>query len=456
MRQMKILVATIALLWQSSSWLYAQGKSSVVTDHQTQEVIAEGVGITADEAIKDAYRNAVRQVVGAVVDAETLIENDELIDDKVLTYSNGFIKTSETIAGSEKLQGGLHRIKIKAQVERKGVIAKLKAANITTKKMDGKGLFAEAVTQIEAETDATDLVRKALTDLPTLLTATVDGKPVFDRTTSEVVVRVLVETDQKAYAAFVKTLDATLSKVSLSKKSVVLKGFSDPNRRDGLLIVNDANVLYGPAIPGEEENAWCLWVCSSASGQNQTLRWTGYVLPGDPKASFVPFLMPVVKQKLNSYSGPDTNSETPDTRQRLNSGITQLTVKLMNADGEIVTEDERELTINADVANGGQAIENRLPMLRYALIRQRSGGSQNGLYYTSLPDFEVKKKSSSGYVSIFNGYAAPFSFVLRIDSSKPKGSLVYSPVRIVECRFKITPGELKEVTDIVCEINYTP
>ncbi|MEK6238929.1 MAG: SHD1 domain-containing protein, partial [Planctomycetales bacterium] len=64
----------------------------------TQTVLAEGVGTANDAALKDAFRNAVRQVVGTVVDAETLINNDKLIDDKVLTYSDGF-QAEEPAAG---------------------------------------------------------------------------------------------------------------------------------------------------------------------------------------------------------------------------------------------------------------------------------------------------------------------------------------------------------------------
>ena len=144
----------------------------------TQTIVAEGVGATADEAIKDAYRNAVREVVGAVVDADTLVKNDEVIDDKVLTYSDGFIKSYEEVEGSKKVKSGLHRIKIKAQVERRSVIAKLKAANVTVKEVDGKGLFAEAVTQLDAEKDAAALLKKQFEGFPqSCLTATIIGKP---------------------------------------------------------------------------------------------------------------------------------------------------------------------------------------------------------------------------------------------------------------------------------------
>src|SRR5262245_48720625 len=39
-------------------------------------VVAEGLGRSSDEALKDAFRNSVRQVVGTLLDSETLIKND--------------------------------------------------------------------------------------------------------------------------------------------------------------------------------------------------------------------------------------------------------------------------------------------------------------------------------------------------------------------------------------------
>ena len=193
----------------------------------TQTVIAEGVGTTAEEAIKDAFRNAVRQVVGAVVDAETLVKNDELIDDKVLTYSDGFIKGYEKVLGSEKVQGGLHRIKIKAQVERRSVIAKLKAANVTVKEVDGKSLFAEAVTQLDAEKDAAALLKKQFEGFPqSCLTATVIGKPeIVEKMADQAKVNltVQIEPDLKAFKAFSGRLIPILEKLAKAKGEFTAK-----------------------------------------------------------------------------------------------------------------------------------------------------------------------------------------------------------------------------------------
>lgn len=196
-------------------------KPTASKDGGLQEVVAEGAGATPSEALKDAFRNAVRQVVGSVVDAETLVKNDELVEDKVLTYSDGFIKTYDKIAGSEKQVGGIHRVKIKAKVERRSVVAKLKEAKVTVKEVDGKGLFAEAVTQLEAEQDASALLRKAFTDFPqNCLTATVIGKPeIVDKTADKATLRiqVQVEPDLKAYKTFSDELVKLLDKLARVK-----------------------------------------------------------------------------------------------------------------------------------------------------------------------------------------------------------------------------------------------
>ena len=187
----------------------------------SEAIVAEGVGSTPDEALKDAFRNAVRQVVGAVVDAETLIKDDQVIDDKVLTYSDGFIKKYDEVPGSRKSQGGLHRLKLKAVVERRSVVAKLKAANVAVKEVDGKGMFAEAVTQLDAERDAASLLKKQFDGFPQrLLSANVIGRPELEEKANDkatVRIQVRIEPDMEAYKTFVARLQPLLDKVAKDK-----------------------------------------------------------------------------------------------------------------------------------------------------------------------------------------------------------------------------------------------
>ncbi len=204
---------------ESASRGTAKGREAAAGS--TQSVVAEGVGTTPQEALKDAFRGAVRQVVGAVVDAGTLIENDEIIEDRVLTYGDGFIKNYEEVPKSRIASDGLHRVKIHAVVERRNVVEKLKAANVTLKKVDGKGLFAEAVTAMEAEGSAVEILKAKLEGFPeTLLTATVVGKPELLEKTAEratIRVRIRVEPDAAAFKSFVERLRPIASTTSRTR-----------------------------------------------------------------------------------------------------------------------------------------------------------------------------------------------------------------------------------------------
>jgi len=194
---------------------------------KTQDVIVEGAGDSSANAIKDAFRNAVRQVVGALVDAETLVKNDELVEDKILTYSNGFIKTYTEIPGSQKTQGGIHRIKIKAVVETGGVIAKLKASNITVKDVDGKGLFAEVMTKLDSEKDGLVLIEKHLKNFPqNCMSAVVVGGPeIVSKTDEKVIAKftLKIEPNLKEYKVFTDNIIPVLEKAAFKKGDFFVK-----------------------------------------------------------------------------------------------------------------------------------------------------------------------------------------------------------------------------------------
>ena len=111
-----------------------QEAGTTTDDKNTRTVIVEGVGTTAEDAVKHAIRNAVRQVVGEMVDAKTLLKNDEVVKDQVLTHSDVFISKQKKV--TEKRDGGLFRVTIQATVQRQNLVTKLKAANITVNALE--------------------------------------------------------------------------------------------------------------------------------------------------------------------------------------------------------------------------------------------------------------------------------------------------------------------------------
>lgn len=83
-----------------------------------QTTIARGIGNSTDAALKDALNQAIMQAAGAIVDSHTLVKNDEIIQEKVLTASNAIVKTYDVIMPAPKRSNGLFEIRIKAIVQK--------------------------------------------------------------------------------------------------------------------------------------------------------------------------------------------------------------------------------------------------------------------------------------------------------------------------------------------------
>ena len=94
-----------------------------------QITIAQGIGNNPDAALKNALHQAVQQVVGTLVNSESLVKNDDLIKEEILTHSNGFVKNYQVMKKIHPLSNGMYSVTIKAEV----VEQKLKENNLKTK-----------------------------------------------------------------------------------------------------------------------------------------------------------------------------------------------------------------------------------------------------------------------------------------------------------------------------------
>ena len=59
------------------------------SDEKILPVIATGMGLTKENALKKAFRDAVEKTAGIYIDSTTLVEKAQLIEDKILKYSGG-------------------------------------------------------------------------------------------------------------------------------------------------------------------------------------------------------------------------------------------------------------------------------------------------------------------------------------------------------------------------------
>ncbi len=93
---------------------------------QTDDSWVEGTGTAAmegkgreaalNDALRDAQRTVVGQVLGTLISSETLVEQNELIHDRILAKVEGYVKKHEIL--DKSCQDSSCVVKIKAQVER--------------------------------------------------------------------------------------------------------------------------------------------------------------------------------------------------------------------------------------------------------------------------------------------------------------------------------------------------
>jgi hypothetical protein len=172
----------------------------VASDLEKTVVRVDGIGDDPESSLREAFHRAVELAVGTMVDGSTLVQNESVIE-KILTHSAGFIKTYETL--SESRAGGLCRQEIRAVVLRQALAERLTSSNIALKNVDGKGLFAEAVTKLSAERGAAGMIQEILADFPAnvLKGTIVSGPTIIAKTENDVKLsyHLRIEVDQGRY-----------------------------------------------------------------------------------------------------------------------------------------------------------------------------------------------------------------------------------------------------------------
>ena len=202
----------------------AQGAEQLV------DVVATGYGTTVREATKAALRSAVEQVVGTMVDATTLVENDKLIEDEILTYSAGMIATSKVIGEPKKSADGIYTVKVKASVKKSQLQEKLRATSAVNVALDGTDLFARMTAAKDNLADAEAMIKSVLAKHKDCVIAeAVPGKngksPIdLDPKTGEVSVNVRVRIDQAKYTQFANEVVEKISPMAIRKIKLSSKG----------------------------------------------------------------------------------------------------------------------------------------------------------------------------------------------------------------------------------------
>ena len=129
-------------------------KSESAKEASTKEITVTGIGITLESAEKQALASAIRQAVGAYMDSKTIVENEDVIQDRILSVSNAFVEKYEVVGQPKKSSDGLVETTILARVKTNQVVQALKENNLISGEVAGQNLWAEASTKVMNAQDA--------------------------------------------------------------------------------------------------------------------------------------------------------------------------------------------------------------------------------------------------------------------------------------------------------------
>jgi hypothetical protein len=251
------------------------------------DIVASGIGKDETAATKDALSNAVCQAIGQFVSADTLVQNDQLVRDQILTYSDGFVEHYDAVGKPRQTDGGLISVTIRASVRRSKLLEKVKASNISVMAVDGKNLFGEAVTKQEQRAKAADLAAKEFSGAQQALIKTeLAGKPTYDDKTRVVNATLMVDIDQDAYRKFVQRIEQVLDQTATEQATIAGEGHFGGGQPPGLTSVNEVVDLRRSPSP-------VLVVCERMSNDLKSSRWRAYALAPEVMAAVRRALEPI-------------------------------------------------------------------------------------------------------------------------------------------------------------------
>lgn len=156
-----LLVLFVGLIPQS-----AQSQSTTVESQGVAAIVQGNRDISRDKAIDDALRNAVEQATGSLIENEVLVENYQLLSDKIYSQSKGYVQTYEVL--DEKVDQGLYRVTIQATVASGDLKDDLRGLDLLMRRVRKPRvmvLFEESISEgVNSGRLAEDAISKVLLD----------------------------------------------------------------------------------------------------------------------------------------------------------------------------------------------------------------------------------------------------------------------------------------------------
>jgi len=268
-------------------------------------VTVEGIGSTFEDARKDAFRNAISQVVGTLIDAETRVVQEQVIEE-IITASNAYIE-SHKITERKQEDDGLWHVTIEAVVQYRALQERLEATP-TVREVDGKSIIermdartASAETKAASVDDGILMLAKVLRDQNypySILEATATlGEPVSKNGNLELPINLTVQPNAQKFAEFRKAIEPVLEKIAISKRIVNITAQQAGSGNDTYLHIAG----YREGIEQPDQTIF-VHINTARNNALTNTSWTAYELPKKSVALFAAYadIMPAVDVALQA------------------------------------------------------------------------------------------------------------------------------------------------------------
>lgn len=138
---------------------------STAPEADVVEVMVQGTGATPKEAFDDAIRAALVQVAGTFIRSESKVEDDRIVQDRVIAHAQGFVERAER-KGNARLQGGAYVQDAIVLVRVSKVGAALAGGAEAGADVDGESLYARVRSMRERNATRSELLEALFEGFP--------------------------------------------------------------------------------------------------------------------------------------------------------------------------------------------------------------------------------------------------------------------------------------------------
>ena len=111
-----IFLVTLFLISTTAVITQAQRATQTVTGIGVATIFGDDIGLARDQATDDALRKSVEQSLGTFIEATTLVQNNMIVEDNILNWSNGYVRKYNIIKEG-RTDATTYEVTIKAEVE---------------------------------------------------------------------------------------------------------------------------------------------------------------------------------------------------------------------------------------------------------------------------------------------------------------------------------------------------